>query len=164
MALSIMLGNTGSGLLWGRVIESSDHMWSKISTHLASSTSNHRAVRVASTAPKTSRTIPASQKALTSREAVVELSEKDIDSIWACKPAKNVACARFDLRPYKRVDGLNTHHNSEASETFHSNLTVVSPLRDCRGIIGYTVEAFSISTCLMIKKEFTQKCGSIRVF
>ena len=33
---------------WSRIVESADHMWSKISTNLASSTSNHRAMRVES--------------------------------------------------------------------------------------------------------------------
>ena len=61
-----------------------------ISIPSVSRTSNQRAVRVASTAPKMSRNIPASQKALVSRIVVVESSERVVDRICACKAAKNV--------------------------------------------------------------------------
>ena len=56
------------------------------------SNSNHRVVIMDSTAPSTSRYIPASQKAFTSLAAMVEFSESDMDNICACRPAKNVAC------------------------------------------------------------------------
>ena len=56
------------------------------------SNSNHRVVIMDSTAPSTSRYIPASQKAFTSLAAMVEFSESDMDNNWACRPARNVAC------------------------------------------------------------------------
>jgi hypothetical protein len=34
----------------------------------------------------------------------------------------------------------NAHHNSQAPESFHRNLTIVSPLRGRRGIISFTVK------------------------
>ena len=53
-------------------------------------------VSVASTAPKTSRNIPASQKALVNLSDSVSLFEIVIASIWACNPAKNIACPNIN--------------------------------------------------------------------
>ena len=49
-------------------------------------------VSVASTAPKTSRTIPASQKALVNLSDTVLLFEIVFANNGACNPAKNIAC------------------------------------------------------------------------